>query len=71
MAALLLESEVAERLRLTKPILYHMRRRGDGPPYARLGRTIVYDLEALERWLHAQTQHAKPAGSREEADVHA
>ena len=46
----------AELLGLTPRALEERRRRGDGPPYIRLGRTCVrYRLSDLEEWLSERT----------------
>ena len=44
--------EAALLLGFSQSTLAKMRLRGDGPPYAKLGkRIVVYDLSDLERWV--------------------
>ena len=44
--------EAAEYLGLAPSTLAKMRLRGDGPPYAKLGkRVVVYETCDLERWV--------------------
>lgn len=46
--------EAAYFLGLSPSTLAKMRLRGDGPPYAKLGkRVVVYDLNDLEKWASA------------------
>jgi hypothetical protein len=44
-------SEVAAALRTTPAALAQMRYRGDGPPFFRLGRRILYRWEDVEQWI--------------------
>lgn len=41
----------AEYLGTTKQTLNTWRYRGEGPPFVKMGRRVVYRLEALDRWL--------------------
>ncbi|WP_345752585.1 helix-turn-helix transcriptional regulator [Microbacterium rhizophilus] len=34
------------------------RRTGDGPPYVKFGRTVVYKLSDIEAWMAAQTHRS-------------
>jgi hypothetical protein len=59
-------------LDLSCSTLAKFRLRGDGPPYSKLGRAVVYDREDLEAWAHARrrfsTSEAWPSsGSKESA----
>jgi hypothetical protein len=36
---------------------------GQGPPRIRVGRTILYSVEAVREWLRSQQMHKPPAGS--------
>lgn len=38
-------------LALSKRTLEVYRRRGEGPPYARVGRRIIYRLPDLDKWV--------------------
>lgn len=44
-------SAAAEYLSTTKQTLDTWRYRGEGPPFVKMGRRVVYRLEALDRWL--------------------
>ena len=43
--------EAARLLRLSCSTLAKMRMRGEGPPFSRAGRTVIYDRADLEAWL--------------------
>lgn len=43
--------QVAERLGLSESTLAKMRLSGDGPPYSKLGRRVVYRPEDIEAWI--------------------
>ena len=43
--------QVAERLGLSSSTLAKMRLSGDGPPYAKLGRRVVYRPEDIDAWI--------------------
>lgn len=47
--------EAAEYLRLNKNTLRNKRCLGDGPPYRKHGRRVVYHIDDLEKWS-AQTK---------------
>lgn len=42
--------EMADQLGTTTVALAHMRSRGGGPPYVKLGRSIVYPVVAVRIW---------------------
>ena len=49
------EQEVARRTTLSPSTLQLMRRRGDGPPWVRLGsRRVAYRWSDVERWIADQ-----------------
>jgi hypothetical protein len=48
---LLTAKEVAEILRTSVGQLANMRLRGEGPPYFKLSRRVLYDVKDLEEWL--------------------
>jgi hypothetical protein len=50
----LTEEEVAQQLGRTVRALMHWRRHGKGPPYVKMGYTVLYRAEAVRRWLEAQ-----------------
>lgn len=43
--------QVAERLGLSESTLAKMRLSGDGPPYSKLGRRVVYRPEDIDAWI--------------------
>jgi len=66
---LLSVEDAAEFLGVTPRQLRQMRRRGDGPPYARLGhKSIGYALAALRKWISSRTV-GNTAEARELAGV--
>ena len=51
------EKELSRRTTLSLTTLQVMRRKGGGPPFAKLGeRRIAYRLSDVERWLAARIQ---------------
>ena len=48
--------ETAEYLATTKGTLAQWRHRGEGPPFCRLGRKIVYRIDALDAYLRELEQ---------------
>lgn len=61
---LLTESQVAERLRLSRRTLQGFRGRGEGPPYVKLGSgrcaPVRYPEDLLNEYLRAQV-HRPPS----------
>jgi predicted DNA-binding transcriptional regulator AlpA len=51
---LLTPAEVAEFLRTTTDVLKTWRYRGDGPPFVKVGRSVLYRWSALDRWLDSR-----------------
>ena len=44
--------EAAEYLKLSVPTMVRMRVKGEGPPFAKLGkRVVVYDRDDLDQWV--------------------
>lgn len=43
--------ETAEHLRVSQSWLAKSRLRGDGPPFIKAGRTVLYDIDDLDAWL--------------------
>jgi len=43
-------TELAERLGVSKPVIYGMRYRGEAPPAIRVGRQLRWRLEDVEAW---------------------
>lgn len=56
------EAETEKRLHLSQRTLYSMRIRGE-IPYVRIGRRILYSLEARRSWIRANEETGK-AGTR-------
>jgi predicted DNA-binding transcriptional regulator AlpA len=50
--------EAARYLGVTVHKLYHMRSRGDGPAFIKIGHQIVYDTRELDSWLEAKTHRS-------------
>ena len=46
--------QAAEYLGLSTSNMEKMRLRGDGPPYAKLGRLVIYDMSDLDAWVNAR-----------------
>ena len=44
-------SQVAEQLGLSESTLAKMRLSGDGPPYSKLGRRVVYRPDDIDAWI--------------------
>ncbi|MEX1036896.1 MAG: helix-turn-helix domain-containing protein [Sneathiella sp.] len=38
----------------TKSTFEKLRLYGDGPPYAKIGRVVVYDVEDLDAWIDSK-----------------
>jgi hypothetical protein len=52
---------VAETYGLSLRFLEQMRYRGDGPPFAKVGRAVLYDLREFETWLEQQKRRSTSA----------
>ena len=53
---LLTTREVAEILRTSSRQIANMRMRGEGPPYLKFSRRVLYDIKDLEQWLDRHKQ---------------
>ena len=53
---LLTPKEAAVFLRVSTSWLAKARMRGDGPPYAKLGRSVRYRKDALAQWLKSRAR---------------
>ncbi|MGH3869152.1 MAG: helix-turn-helix transcriptional regulator [Pseudonocardiaceae bacterium] len=58
MADLMTTAEVAARLRRPAETLRYWRWRGEGPPSFKIGRSVVYDSDALEAWIEARRRQS-------------
>jgi predicted DNA-binding transcriptional regulator AlpA len=45
--------QAAEYLGISTSSMEKMRMRGDGPPYAKLGRLVIYAMNDLDAWVKA------------------
>jgi predicted DNA-binding transcriptional regulator AlpA len=61
------EKELARRTTLSRTTLQTMRRKGGGPPWAKLGpHRVAYRLVDVERWIQERTRRA-PDTSQDDA----
>ena len=61
METLLTEAEAAKLLGISQRTLEKWRSRGQGPPFARIGKAVRYPSQALENWVQGQLQFPAPA----------
>ena len=54
--AYLNEQELSRLTTLSRTTLQTLRSKGGGPPFAKLGRRIVYRLADVERWIEGRTR---------------
>jgi excisionase family DNA binding protein len=54
-AMLLTQQEAAERLRLSERTLERWRVSGDGPPFVKAGRRVLYHPDDLAAWIATHT----------------
>lgn len=52
----------AKHLGISESKLVKMRVFGGGPEFIKIGRAVVYDVEALDHWLAKQPRHERTAG---------
>jgi hypothetical protein len=62
LADYILEPDLAADLKKSQRTLQAWRQRRQGPPWTKIGETIVYRREAVLEWLRSQEQ--QPARSR-------
>ncbi len=67
---LLTEKQVSERWNVSLNTLRFWRSTGDGPPYVKLGRSVRYNVSALEKYLRRNTCESKTRATAEEALQH-
>jgi len=53
---LLTTKEVAEILRTSSGQIANQRMRGEGPPYLKFSRRVLYDIKDFELWLDRHKQ---------------
>jgi hypothetical protein len=51
------EEEIAAARGVGKRTLRAERQRGDGPPFIKLGKQILYPIEGFRAWLKANERH--------------
>jgi len=56
------ESELAKARRVAKRTLRHERQRGEGPPWAKVGRDVYYSIDGFREWLRSIEQRPVRAG---------
>lgn len=61
--AMLRTPHAAEYLGVSAATLCKWRVFGDGPPYKKLGRAVVYDPVDLRNWLDARSQISTSSGA--------
>ena len=49
--------QAAAYLGLSPSTLNRMRVTGDGPPYSKVGRRVIYDAGDLDRWVGVRKRH--------------
>lgn len=57
--------QAAEYLGISRSNMEKMRLRGNGPPYAKLGRLVIYDIADLDAWVNSR----KRMSTIEESDM--
>ena len=50
--------EAASYIGISTSTLAKMRLRGDGPPYSKAGRAVVYDLDEIDEWLRVNARRS-------------
>lgn len=58
----LTEQQAADHLAITIRSLQRLRKLGDGPPHAKLGKGVIYRREDLDRWMAARVAE-QPTGT--------
>ena len=54
-ANLITETDLAERLQVSKKLLQKMRYEGNGPRYVKIGRLVRYQIKDVEAYLNDAT----------------
>tara|TARA_R100001086_G_scaffold248363_1_gene185127 strand:- start:903 stop:1115 length:213 start_codon:yes stop_codon:yes gene_type:complete len=54
--------ETAEHIRVSTSWLAKSRLTGDGPPFIKAGRTVLYDIHDVDRWM-AERKRASTSAS--------
>jgi predicted DNA-binding transcriptional regulator AlpA len=56
-------SETAEHLRVSTSWLAKSRLSGEGPPFIKAGRTVLYDLDDIEAWVTKRKRRSTSAST--------
>lgn len=59
----LCDTQVAERLGISRVTVQKWRQRRIGPPYIKLGKTVRYEAAQLEAWIKSNTIDESGAAS--------
>lgn len=57
-------ADVSQLTGVASETLRYWRWRGEGPPWYKLGRAVVYDLEDVERWIAEQKMATGSGGGQ-------
>lgn len=60
--------ETAEHIRVSTSWLAKARLTGDGPPFIKAGRTVLYDIHDVDRWM-AERKRASTSASSAPSDA--
>lgn len=52
----------AEHINVSESHLNNMRVRGDGPPFVKMGRKVLYDLNEVDAWLCQKRRRSTTEG---------
>lgn len=63
---LVTERQVSERWNVSLNTLRYWRSTGEGPPYVKIGRSVRYNVSALEKYLRRNTCESKTRATAEE-----
>lgn len=50
-------SQAADYLGMSPTTLNRMRVTGEGPPYSKVGRRVIYDISELDAWVARRKRH--------------
>jgi len=67
LSELVTEQQVSERWNISLNTLRYWRSVGEGPPYVKIGRSVRYNVPALERYLRRHTCESTTRATAEEA----
>lgn len=58
------EAQAAPRAGLAPSTFAKMRSRGEGPPYLKVGRMVLYPVDELDAWIQSRVQRCSPTPDR-------